>query len=83
MKSMPSLQIRELPDDVYQALAYRARRAGRSLSQQALAELRRMTQLGHRERRLDILEAIAQRARPVETDDWPVPEALVRQDRGR
>jgi DNA-binding transcriptional LysR family regulator len=36
---MPSLQIRNVPDDVYQALAFRAERAQRSLAQQALVEL--------------------------------------------
>ena len=30
---MPSLQIRDLPDDVYQALAFRAQQEHRSLAQ--------------------------------------------------
>ena len=38
---MPSLQIRNLPDDVYQYLAFRAERAHRSLAQQAIIELRK------------------------------------------
>lgn len=36
---MASLQIPELRDDVYEALAERARREGRTLAQQALTEL--------------------------------------------
>ena len=42
---MPSLQIRDLPDDVYQALALRAEREHRSLAQQAIVELRRIPEL--------------------------------------
>jgi plasmid stability protein len=38
---MPSLQIRDLPDDVYQAFAFHAQQEHRSLAQQAVAELRR------------------------------------------
>jgi plasmid stability protein len=39
---MPSLQIRDLPDDLYQALSFRARQQHRSLAQQAVVELRRI-----------------------------------------
>ena len=42
---MPSLQIRDLPDDVYQSLAFRAEREHRSLAQQAVVELRRIPEL--------------------------------------
>ena len=83
MLVMPSLQIRDLPDDVYETLAYRAQRAGRSLAQQALVELRRMTLVGRRERRLALLDRIDQRGRPAEVDSWPSPEELIRQDRDR
>ena len=83
MQPMPSLQIRDLPDDVYEALAYRAERAGRSLAQQALAELRKMTQVGSRERRLDVLQRISERPPADESPDAPTPEELVRRDRSR
>ena len=83
MRFMPSLQIRDLPDDVYEALAYRAQRAGRSLAQQALAALRQMTHLGRRDRRLATLERIAQEPRPAGAGDWPSPEELIRRDRDR
>ncbi len=33
---MPSLQIRKLPDEIYEALSLRARRERRSLAQQAI-----------------------------------------------
>ncbi len=80
---MPSLQIRNLPDDVYEALAWRAKKAHRSLAQQALVELRDhltgTTGVGRR----DILEAI-KRSRKADTPDLdPPPETLIREDRGR
>ena len=77
---MPSLQIRELPEDVYEALAERARREGRSLAQQAVAELRRMAELAAADRRRQTLETLDQ------SDDeprrkLPDPVTLVREDR--
>jgi plasmid stability protein len=80
---MPSLQIRDLPDDVYQALAFRAEREHRSLAQQAVVELRRIPELIARERRRQVVEAIRRdlsEPRPALT---PPPEDLVREDRER
>lgn len=82
MITMPSLQIRDLPADVYEALAYRAERAGRSLAQQALAELRAQPPGGRRERRLAVLERIAGRLAPAGAE-VPDPEELIRRDRAR
>jgi len=81
---MPSLQIRNLPDDLYQTLSFRAEQAHRSLAQQALIELRRATGsaiIGQRER---ILETISQDiadtgARPPSVS----PDKLIREDRER
>lgn len=78
---MPSLQIRDLPDDVYEALAYRAERSGRSLAQQALIELRARMPGGVRER-VALLERVAERTPPA-MRDLPTPEALIRRDRAR
>lgn len=79
---MPSLQIRNVPDDVYQALAFRAERAQRSLAQQALVELRGAAgQL--QSRRRSILEAI-KRSLPSERPAIsPRPDELIREDRER
>ena len=85
MNHMPSLQIRNVPADVYDALAYRARRAGRSLAQQAVAELRMVTEVQARERRLAALEQIEARVteRGEQTTGLLDPEELIRQDRER
>jgi antitoxin FitA len=81
---MPSLQIRDLPDDVYEALAYRAQTEHRSLAQQAIVELRRIPELTARERRLAILNGLKKR---IETEPPPTltraPEDLIREDRER
>ncbi len=82
MNPMPSLQIRELPEDVYEALSYRAKQAGRSLAQQAVVELRRLTQGGDRSRRQQVLDEIAARPRR-DTTGWPSPEEMIRRDRER
>jgi len=80
---MATLQIRNLPDDIYQALAVRAERAQRSLAQQALVELRAATAKQTGSRRRDVLEAIKRR---IECDGeafTPLPEELIRVDRER
>ena len=79
---MPTLQIRNLPDDVYQALAFRAERAQRSLAQQALVELRGKAPEQSRTRQrvlTEIKRNLAEMVSPAE----PSPEALIREDRGR
>lgn len=81
---MGSLQIRELPADVYDALARRAGLEGRSLAQQAIAELRRVTAGAGRGRRLATIELLrselAERPDAVLTVD---PVDLIREDRER
>lgn len=81
---MPSLQIRDLPDDVYEALAFRAETEHRSLAQQAIVELRRIPELTARERRLAILGELKKRiASEPSCQLAPTPEELIREDRER
>ncbi len=80
---MPSLQIRDLPEDVYQSLAFRAEREHRSLAQQAVVELRRIPELTARERRLRVVENIRKSLQETEQPLTPAPEDLVREDRER
>ena len=76
---MGSLQIRKLPDDVYRALAERAEQDGRSLAQQAIAELRQLPLLQARDRRRRLLEHV--RVRPPRNTDLFDPVDLIREDR--
>jgi len=55
---MPSLQIRNLPDDLYQMLTFRAEQAHRSLAQEALIALRSAVESTGAGRREQILEKI-------------------------
>lgn len=79
---MPSLQIRELPSDVYEALAYRAERDGRSLAQQAIVELRRALAM-NRSDRGKVLSRIKERAAHEDRATFPSPEDFLREDRRR
>ena len=74
---MKLLQIRNVPDDVHRTLKSRAALAGMSLSEYALAELRRAAERPTRE---EILARIAARtpSRPR-----PTPAAAVRAERDR
>ncbi|HEX2644873.1 MAG TPA: hypothetical protein VHU81_17885 [Thermoanaerobaculia bacterium] len=81
---MPSLQIRDMPLDVYEALALRAEIEHRSLAQQAIVELRRIPELEQRERRRRVLDAVNQRIASEGVRKLPVPiEDLIREDRER
>lgn len=81
---MPSLQIRDLPEDIYRKLVRRAEKERRSLSQEAVIVLARC--MGEEEapqaRRREVLRRL--RAEPVLLDrDLPDPATLVREDRDR
>jgi plasmid stability protein len=81
---MPSLQIRNLPDDVYQALALRAERAHRSLTQQALVELRKAMEGDRARQRTQILEEILSSIDKYGTITPAFsPEDSIREDRER
>lgn len=81
---MPSLQIRKLPDDLYQTLTFRAEQAHRSLAQQALVELRIATGGTNTGRRQRILETISQDIADLGTrPPLTPPEQLIREDRER
>jgi plasmid stability protein len=74
---MTMLQIRNVPEDVHRKLKSRAASAGMSLSEYALAELRRAAE---RPTRQEVLDRIAARRR---SDLRPSPAAAVRAERDR
>lgn len=81
---MPSLQIRDLPEDVYEALTFRAEAEHRSLAQQAIVELRRIPELTARERRLEILKDLKKKIETEPSNPFSrTPEELIREDRER
>ena len=81
---MPSLQIRNLPDDLYETLSFRAEQAHRSLAQQALIELRRATGSAIVRQREGILERISRDIADRGARNLSArPEKLIREDRER
>jgi hypothetical protein len=79
---MPTLQIRDMPDDVYQGVANAARAEQRSLSQQAIVELRRALGLGSDDRRAAVIARLRADKRRLPRKA-PRPETLLREDRDR
>ncbi len=79
---MPSLQIRELPLDLYEILSHRANREGRSLAQQAIADLRKVPEFEARQRRMETIERLRSRL-GQRTEPLTPPELLIREDRDR
>lgn len=81
---MPSLHIRELPENIYRLLRERARKEGRSLAREAIVTLARglNAPLSPKGRRAELLERIAA-ARFGSPAHGPDPVALVREDRDR
>jgi len=78
---MPTLQIRDLPEDVYPGVSAVARAEHRSLSQQAVVELRRALGLaGAAQRSMAVLATLKSSQRRL-PEDAPSPESLVREDR--
>lgn len=81
---MPSLQIRDLPPDIYETLSYRAEREGRSLAQQAIVELRKVPELEARARRIEVIAKLRRKLEDGQTGTaLTPPEALIREDRDR
>ena len=81
---MPTLQVRELPEDVYHRLQRKAQQEHRSIAQETIVLLRRALDASeiHRNRRSAALERIAQRQIP-QVPDFPSSEEVIREDRNR
>jgi hypothetical protein len=79
---MPSLQIRDMPEYVYEALTDRARAQRRSLAQQAVAELERIPELEARRTRQAVIERLRELP-PVLPMKALDPVKIVREDRER
>ena len=82
---MPILQIRDLPDPIYQKLAQQARKEHRSLSQQAIVELAKAMNinLSAKNRRHRVIESIHEIHRHTSVKTEKDPLDWIREDRGR
>jgi antitoxin FitA len=81
---MASLQIRDMPQEVYDALAERAARERRSLAQQAITELAQVPELMRRQRKLQVIAEIRERVAKYGTRQYTLdPVDAIREDRDR
>jgi len=80
---MPTLQVRNLPEDVYIQLNYLAEREHRNLAQEAIVLLKEGmdTKLGNKERRKRLLEKI--KALDIDGSNATDPIFFIREDRDR
>jgi antitoxin FitA len=78
---MPILQVRDLPQELYNKLSYLAEKEHRSLAQQTIALLQEGVEarLDNQSRRRKLLESF--KGLGVDTTGLPSPEELVREDR--
>jgi plasmid stability protein len=80
---MPTLQVRDLPEEIYNQLSYLADKEHRSLAQETIVLLKEgmNTKLGNKERRKKLLEKI--HALKIDGSKFPDPVTLIREDRER
>lgn len=80
---MASLQIRDMPEDVYRALSAKALLEHRSLTQQALAELVKSLRAERNPARVQVLAKIRHELPSVSLPAEFSPERLIAEDRLR
>jgi plasmid stability protein len=80
---MPTLQVRDLPEEIYSQLSYLAEKENRSLTQEAIVLLREgiEAKIGNKERRRKILEKMD--SLNIDGRNLPDPVSLIREDRER
>jgi len=81
--SMPTLQVRDLPEDVYIQLNYLAEKEHRSLAQETIVLLKEGmdTKLGNKERRKRLLEKM--KMLDIDGNIVTDPVTFIREDRDR
>ncbi len=79
---MPNLQIRDLPQDIYDALKVDAINEQRSLTQQAIVALREARRQHRTDHRSQAVRALRESGRHFEFRE-DAPESLVADDRKR
>ncbi|MBI9096972.1 MAG: hypothetical protein JEY91_00775 [Spirochaetaceae bacterium] len=81
---MSLLQVRDIPEDLYENLARVAKKENRSIAQETIVLLRKALDLKeeHISRRKRVLEEIDE-LYVAEADSFPDPALLIREDRDR
>ena len=82
---MPSIQVRDLPEQIYNKIKNNAQKDHRSLSQQAIVTLKKGLGIdeNHKERRRILVDQIMSRRVAFDIDKLENPVNLIREDRDR
>ena len=82
---MPSIQVRDLPEQIYNKIKNNAQKDHRSLSQQAIVTLKKGLGIdeNHKERRRILVDQIMSRRVDFDIAKLEDPVNLVREDRNR
>lgn len=82
---MPSIQIRDLPEQIYSKIKNNAQKDHRSLSQQAIVTLKKGLGIDedHKERRRILVDQIMSRRVAFDIAKLENPANLIREDRDR
>jgi len=82
---MPSIQIRDLPEQIYNKIKNNAQKDHRSLSQQAIVTLKKGLGIDedHKERRRILVDQIMSRRVAFDIAKLENPVNLIREDRDR
>ncbi|AEJ19712.1 hypothetical protein [Gracilinema caldarium] len=78
---MPTLQVRDLPQELYNKLDYLAKKEHRSLAQETIVLLKEGVEkrLDNKNRRKKVIESFT--GLGINTNNLPTPEELIREDR--
>lgn len=82
---MPSIQVRDLPEQIYNKIKNNAQKDHRSLSQQAIVTLKKGLGIdeNHKERRRILVDQIMSRRVDFDIAKLEDPVNLIREDRDR
>ena len=82
---MPSIQVRDLPEQIYNKIKNNAQKDHRSLSQQAIVTLKKGLGIdeNHKERRRILVDQIMSRRVAFDSAKLENPVNLIREDRDR
>mgnify|MGYP006282257165 CR=1 FL=1 len=81
---MPLLQVRDFPDDLYETLSRAAQHDNRSIAQETVVLIKQA--LGQREGRSARRKAVVEEIKSLSienSDSFPAPAGLIREDRDR
>ena len=82
---MPSIQVRDLPEQIYRKLKINAQKDHRSISQQAIVTLKKGLGIGEssKERRRILIDLILSRQVLIDINKLDDPVNLIREDRDK